>query len=594
MRRRASSGTRIAEGIAPYVGVIERALDYAENMYLVHRSIVRRWAPSEIAFVALALVVAAFHGSAGAQAAAGCSDTAVATSAGPVCGVAVVIDGLPGVRAFLGIPYAEAPEGPLRWRPPVARAPWSAPLAADAFGARCPQNSGPEAATTTPMAEDCLSLNVWTPAADDAGRAVFVFIHGGAFTTGSSAAEHVAGGPYLYDGARFAASQDVVVVTLNYRLGALGFLAGLGDLRGNYGLLDQQLALTWVRENAAAFGGDPRRVTLAGESAGAASVAAHLVSMPSSRPLFLSAVLQSNPAAIPFKDLDDAGGVAPLFSLAAGCGTRVDQVACLRDAPVERVLAAQASRLLGLSVIDLGIDGLLTWSPTVDGELVVDRPMRAMLANGTSKPMLIGTNAGEGYIFTYGDGGRMGRLGYAAGVRVLLGGEAAELLATTVAPGAFADHRQAFVDLASDYLFRCANQAFARQGRAPVYVYEFDHVASFNLLDDYPVCADHACHADELPFVFGSAGGSKPFTDEERELSDRMMAAWGAFVRSPVLRPPADATGDLRWPTFDVPDERVLELAVPIRVRAPNVETCDVYQRIGFDAPAMLEVLPSP
>jgi carboxylesterase type B len=517
----------------------------------------------------------------------------VDTASGPVCGL-VVGEGDP-VQVFLGIPYAEAPTGDLRWRAPVPRSPWVEPRAATSFGDRCPQNQGLEVAETSGVSEDCLSLNVWTPGgvgADGGGRPVFVFVHGGAFVIGGSNAELAPGGPYLFDGARLAQSQDLVVVTLNYRLGALGFLAGLDGIDGNFGLLDQRLALEWVRANAAVFGGDPLRITLVGNSAGAASVAAHLTAMPESARLFQSAILQSHPASIPLKDLEQAGDVARLFAFAAGCGARADTVSCLREAPVERLLAAQASPLLALNALDLGIDGLLVWSPTLDGRVVVDDPFRAAQASGVAKPLLLGTNADEGYLFAYGGGRRMGRLAFATAVGTLLGADAAELLSATVAPGLAADHRDAFVTFAGDYLFRCPNLALARTGRAPTYVYEFDHVPSFNLYEDLPVCADASCHADELVFVFGTAADPKPFTEAERVLSDQMMAAWGAFARAPFLMSVADLGDGLLWPTFGTRGERVLAWSVDAGVRDATVDRCDLYDAIGYGSTVVLEALP--
>lgn len=517
-----------------------------------------------------------------AQGSGDCPTGVVATTTGPVCGEVVALDGVGEVQAFLGIPYAEAPVGDLRWRAPVPRTPWDAPLAASDFGSRCPQNPGLEAATTTGTSEDCLSVNVWTPGRDGVGRPVLVFIHGGAFVTGSSAAELMAGGPYLYDGSRFAATQDVVVVSLNYRIGALGFLAGIGDLAGNFGLLDQQLALAWVRENAHAFGGDATRITLAGESAGAISVATHLIAMPSSTNLFQSAILQSYPASLPFKDMEEAGSVARAYAIAAGCGVAADPVACLREAPLERLLAAQASRLVGLTTLALGIDGLMAWSPTVDGEIVAGQPLHVALDAGVSKPLLVGTNAGEGYVFTYGDGGRMGRLAYETGLRVLLGEEAAMTVIETLAPPWTADHRSAFVDFASDYLFRCPSLALARSARGPVYLYEFDHVTSFNLLETVEICADVACHGDELPFVFGVAEGAKSFTLEERALSELMQNAWGAFVRRPSQLSSVELSPDVSWPRFTSRGQDVLSLALPVSIGPANTERCDVYDALGY------------
>ena len=193
-----------------------------------------------------------------------------------------------GVRAFLGIPYAAPPVGPLRFAAPVPPAAWAGERDAGAFGPAAPQQ--PDALVTRlglfpegPQAEDCLTLNVWTPAAGGR-RAVMVWLHGGAFVGGSA-------GVPLYDGARLAREGDVVVVTLNYRIGALGFLA-LGPGRTNLGLRDQVAALAWVRRHAAAFGGDPERVTVFGESAGAGSLCA-LLAMPRARGLFGRAIVQS-------------------------------------------------------------------------------------------------------------------------------------------------------------------------------------------------------------------------------------------------------------------------------------------------------------
>ena len=206
--------------------------------------------------------------------------------------------------------------------------------------------------------------------------------------------------------------------------------------------------------------------------------------------------------------MGEAGSVVRAYAIAAGCGVAADPVTCLRETRLERLLAAQASRLIGLSTLMLGIDGLMAWSPTVDGEIVADQPLRLALDAGVSKPLLVGANASEGYVFAYGDGSRMGRLAYETGLRVLLGEEAAMTVIETLVPPWTADHRSAFVDVASDYLFRCPSLALARSVRAPVYVYELDHVTSFNVLETVEICADVACHGDELPFVFGLAEGA--------------------------------------------------------------------------------------
>ncbi|HEY9264508.1 MAG TPA: carboxylesterase family protein, partial [Mycobacterium sp.] len=213
----------------------------------------------------------------------------VQTAAGAVRGLVA-----PDHRLFAGIPYAAPPVGPLRWQPPKPAPPWDGERDGTRFGPRCLQDLEGDLELGRQTDEDCLSLNVWTPAENpESGparpRPVMVWIHGGAFLNGN-------GG--MYDARRLAARGDIVVVTINYRLGTLGFLAhpalGAPGHVGNYGLADQQAALAWVRDNIAAFGGDPGKVTVAGESAGGMSVCDHLVA-PGSQGLFGAAIVQSGP-----------------------------------------------------------------------------------------------------------------------------------------------------------------------------------------------------------------------------------------------------------------------------------------------------------
>ena len=199
------------------------------------------------------------------------------------------------VSVWKGIPFAQPPSGLLRFRAPQPLEGWTGVREATQFGAISPQTSeGSFGTLPGPMSEDCLTLNIWSPSADDARRPVMVWIHGGSFVTGS-------GSTPWYNGTSFATQGDVVVVTLNYRLGALGFLylaEYAGEeyaTSGNNGLLDQIAALTWVRENIAAFGGDPDNVTVFGESAGAMSIGA-LLAMPAAHGLFKRAILQSGAA----------------------------------------------------------------------------------------------------------------------------------------------------------------------------------------------------------------------------------------------------------------------------------------------------------
>jgi len=244
-----------------------------------------------------------------------------------------------GVVAFKGVPYAAPPTGPLRWRPPEPPARWTGIRDALEFGPRAPQ-SAPLPTETFPgdpleQSEDCLSLNVWTPEVDDARRPVMVWVHGGGFTTGSGAVG-------LYRGEHLA-RRGVVVVTINYRLGALGWLAHpllehpAGGL-GNWGLLDQMAALAWVRDNIAGFGGDPSKVMVFGESAGAMSVAALLASR-SARPLFRRAAVQSGAAVA--LGVRSAAVLAEDILSGLGLSPAPDTAEVLRQVPAEELLEVQ-------------------------------------------------------------------------------------------------------------------------------------------------------------------------------------------------------------------------------------------------------------
>ena len=254
-----------------------------------------------------------------------------------------------GVRIFKGIPYAAPPIGDLRWRPPQPAAGWSDMRAADAFGPDCPQTPYPPgsiyAAPPRPQSEDCLYLNVWTAAAAGDKRPVMVWIHGGALTRGSGATP-------VYDGSPLT-KKGVVVVTINYRLGPLGYLAhpeltaeSPHHASGNYGVLDQIAALTWVQKNIAAFGGDPARVTIFGESAGSWSVNM-LVASPLAKGLFVRAIGESGARFTPGAFLsDDRNGVtsAEKAGVAFAKAGGAESLAALRAIPADKLVAVAGFR----------------------------------------------------------------------------------------------------------------------------------------------------------------------------------------------------------------------------------------------------------
>lgn len=306
--------------------------------------------------------------------------TTTTTSYGALRGV---VDG--ETVAFRGIPYARPPLGPLRFAPRQPPDAWAGIRDADTFGPIAMQtpNAVQGRAVVAPMGEDCLTLNIWTPAVDDRRRPVMVWLHGGAFIYG-------AGSPPMCCGAALARRGDVVVVTLDYRLGLFGYLRGIdvcGEAlpsTGNAGLLDQIAALTWVGEEIAGFGGDPENVTLFGQSAGAASIAAMLV-MPRARGLFHKAILQSGSAALL---QTPAAANRVMGAILADVGIAPHEAGKLRELP--------AAQLLDIQTRVTPRAGGVSYGPVTDGGEIPADPWAAVAAGSAAGiPLLVGTNLEE-------------------------------------------------------------------------------------------------------------------------------------------------------------------------------------------------------
>jgi para-nitrobenzyl esterase len=478
-----------------------------------------------------------------------------------------------GLEVFRGIPYAKPPVGPLRFRAPEPPEPWSGLRDASAFGGSAPQNKlaldALPGMDVGPQSEDCLYLNVWTPATDDARRPVMVWIHGGAFVIGS-------GSQVLYEGSALAKRGDVVVVTINYRLGALGFLH-LNDLCGeevgaspNAGILDQIAALGWVRDHVAHFGGDPENVTIFGESAGGMSVGT-LLAAPAARGLFRRAIPQSG-AGHHAHTRAVASSVAERFL--GELGIAPADAASLREVPVQRILEAQERLMLSAQQDPFEGPGL-TLGPVADGHDLPERPIeRIRQGSADGVDVLIGSTRDEWKLFAPMDvplwsldaSGLRARMEHRVPGRDEGGTPFAARLVEAYGKAregrADTTPRDLFLALETDRMFRLpavrlAEAQAARGGNVYAYLLEWESPLLGGSLG--------ACHAIDLPFVFGTAEHAELFVGsgpEVARLEERMMDAWLAFARGGD--PSCDALG--AWPRYDAERRRTMILGPECRV----------------------------
>ena len=457
--------------------------------------------------------------------------------------------GVRTVRRFLGIPYAAAPAGPRRWCRPAPPERWR--------GTRPAREFGPAAAQTTGLAsplppfrpafvgEDCLTLNVWTPALDGR-RPVLVWIHGGAFLGGGSSQP-------VYDGARLAAEHDLVVVTINYRLGALGFLSPSEpgtDRVANAGLHDQLAALAWVRDHAPEFGGDPGSVTVVGESAGAGSIL-HLLTATGGTRSFDRAIAQSGEP----RTLTAEQGVTVAAAFARAVDAAGGDATHLESTPLPALLAAQEAVAREL----FGTVGVMVYAPTVDGELLADDVLTATAAGrGAPVPLVHGTTRDELRLFAdpAADGLDDERLRRRVARLVPAHDPAATVDAYRAHQGAATSNGDVWEAVRTDALMRIPNLrlAVARAARgATSFVYRFDWAAP-NL---------GAAHGVDLPFTFGTFDRGRG--RRRRRAARARTAGQLGRVRSrrdpehpgpPLAAVRADAAGDAALRPHDAPRRR--------------------------------------
>jgi para-nitrobenzyl esterase len=464
-------------------------------------------------------------------------------------------------QAFLGIPFALPPVGELRWRAPQPMPAFTDTFQATQYGAGCNQFS--KVSDVLIASEDCLFLNVWRPSGDnlpDAGSKlpVMVYIYGGAFSLG-------AGSEPQYDGSVLASTRNVIVVTMNYRMAYLGFLA-LPELTaeagrsGNYVFYDQQLALKWVHDNIVAFGGDADRVMLFGESAGGMSTCMHLAS-PVSNAMIYSAAIESGFCLPKMQTQAEAEAAGIKFANNAGCGDG-DRLACLRSKSIKEIDAAlQVSGLVKPAFAPFLAVPVV---PVLDGQLITQEPRVALAAGAAAgKSVIIGVNKNEGALFAAFQEPIADEDAYLAKLESEYGEDVAAQVAALYPFAAYGSGINAYADLQGDRFFVCQALATAdalASGGAQVHFYHFVQAISspLGLLLKLvaPELEAGTFHTTEVPYVFGLNGVLGNIDGERAALSQLMQSYW---VNNAVEgNPEAD---DLpAWPLYDTADRNYMEL----------------------------------
>ena len=462
--------------------------------------------------------------------------TIVTTERGPVRGVVTHV-----LRMFLGIPYAAPPVGSLRWRPPRKPARWLIPLTATKLRNHCPQVAS--AFGTASLTEDCLFLNIFTPVhepneeSSSGGYPVMVWIHGGAFTVGESDD---------YIPTRLV-QRGVIVVSINYRLGALGFLAhpalsgeSADHISGNYGIMDEQFALKWVQRNIAAFGGNRRNVTIFGESAGGRSVFLQMAS-PLAVGLFHRGIVESGAyfgLSTPMLADEESHGEA--FAASIGCSSQTAQ--CLRSKSVKKVIENW---------------GIFDSSANIDGKVLPQSPDTAFAAGQFNHvPLINGTNHDEWRFFT----DPITADQYPSAVESMVGPDLAPLVLAEYPLNKFDSPSLAVGAIGTDSIFACPARAVDQvlSTQVPTFAYEFNDTNAPEVFLPPTSFPYGSAHGSELLYLFDLTWPGE-LDEQQQELSDRMISYWTQFAK--VGEP--NRSGLPLWRAYDASTDEFLSFVPP-------------------------------
>ncbi|CAF3229108.1 unnamed protein product [Rotaria socialis] len=477
-------------------------------------------------------------------------------------------------RIFYGIPFAQPPINDLRWNPPVPIEKWAPKVINGTLPApACPQPPCNPASPICPpsFSEDCLYLNIFTPiTTQSTPLPVMLFIHGGEFQLFGASAP-------IYYSERWVNTTNVIVVLIQYRLGVLGFLAtgtGPNDINGNYGILDQRLAIAWIKANIDAFGGNPDEITLFGQSAGAQSVALHYVTR-DMQSFFQRAIIQSAPMAIPFRTY--AEYITPSVLLAEELHCSFGDVSCLRAASADNIVAAQ--KIVNTKITSFEI--LLffePWVPVIDDILVFGQLYETIQnLSFPVKPLVTGTVLDEGLYFVFSKWNQpILPISYIEIALAFFRGKAFKIL-ERFPPVGEGDQRLLLSKVATQWVFACPTRIFTRKAALYYYVFGFPLNSSTNVSQKY--CNGHVCHGDELPYLFESNWMNT--TDAGRRISQSIGMYWTNFAKTQNPNEPLRIP--IAWPTVNSTDEKYLYFQDPLQVQQNYLkDDCDFWDQIGY------------